>query len=45
MRKIQTFSVALLMTAVMSGPVLLSGCYGQVRYYDASYQDYQSLES
>lgn len=40
MRKFQIFSAALLMSAVMSGPVLLSGCYGQVRYYDTTYGDY-----
>lgn len=40
MRKLRIFSSALLLSAVMAGPVLLSGCYGEVRYYDSAYGDY-----
>lgn len=40
MRKIQNWSIALIMTAAISAPALIAGCSGHVRYYDASYGDY-----
>lgn len=42
MRKLRFWPSALLMFAIASGPVLLSGCYGQVRYYDTDYRTYHT---
>lgn len=40
MRKLQSWSIAVLLSAAISGPAFLSGCSGHVRYYDATYGDY-----
>jgi hypothetical protein len=40
MRKLQTWSLTLLMSAAISAPLALSGCYGHVRYYDSTYGEY-----
>jgi hypothetical protein len=42
MRKLRFWPTALLAMAITSGPVLLSGCYGQVRYYDTDYGVYHT---
>jgi hypothetical protein len=40
MRKFQSWSVAFLLSAAITSPIILSGCSGHVRYYDAEYGDY-----
>jgi len=42
MRKLRFWCTVVLALAVTSGPALLSGCYGQVRYYDADYGLYHT---
>ena len=40
MRKLQSWSIALVMSTAIVSPVLVAGCGGHVRYYDAEYSDY-----
>ncbi len=41
MRKIQSWFIALLMSAAIASPAIIAGCGGgHVRYYDAAYGDY-----
>lgn len=40
MRKPRFWPTVLLAMAITSGPMVLSGCYGQVRYYDSEYGVY-----
>jgi hypothetical protein len=40
MRKLQSWSLAVLMSTAIAAPVLIAGCTAHVRYYDAEYSDY-----
>ncbi|HTZ73759.1 MAG TPA: hypothetical protein VMB47_07555 [Candidatus Aquilonibacter sp.] len=40
MRKFKIWSITILMSAVISAPLTISGCSGRVTYYDAAYGDY-----
>ncbi len=40
MRKLQTWSIALLLSVAFAAPLVFSSCSGHVTYYDAAYGDY-----
>lgn len=40
MRKIQNWSMTLLLSLAIVSPAIISGCSGRVTYYDSAYGDY-----